>query len=53
MSTVLISLSSFGTAEVGRRGQRFFAELAMQAGADSVEVRGEMLRDGAAELPAL
>jgi sugar phosphate isomerase/epimerase len=50
---VLISLSSFGTAEVGRHGQRWCAELAMQAGADGVEVRGEMLRDPANELPAL
>ncbi len=53
MPAILISLSSFGTAEVGRHGQRWFADLAMQAGADGVEVRGEMLRDAAAELPAL
>jgi sugar phosphate isomerase/epimerase len=50
---VLISLSSFGAAEVGRHGQRWCAELAMQAGADGVEVRGEMLRDPANELPTL
>jgi sugar phosphate isomerase/epimerase len=46
-------LSSFGTAEVGRHGQLWCAQLAMAAGADSVEVRGELLRDPAAELPAL
>lgn len=50
---VLISLSSFGAAEVGRHGQLWCARLAMAAGADSVEVRGELLRDPAAELPAL
>ncbi|MBT2304505.1 glutamine ABC transporter ATP-binding protein [Variovorax paradoxus] len=53
MPQVLISLSSFGTAEVGRHGQLWCAQLAMAAGADSVEVRGELLRDPAAELPAL
>ncbi|MDM0058111.1 sugar phosphate isomerase/epimerase family protein [Variovorax fucosicus] len=53
MSDVLISLSSFGAAEVGRHGQLFFAQLARAAGADSVEVRGELLRDPASELPAL
>ncbi|CAN5920823.1 TIM barrel protein [soil metagenome] len=53
MSTVLVSLSSFGAAEVGRHGQLWYAQLAKSAGADSVEVRGEMLRDPATELPAL
>ncbi|CAN7362095.1 glutamine ABC transporter ATP-binding protein [Variovorax sp. LjRoot290] len=53
MPQVLISLSSFGAAEVGRHGQLWCAQLAMAAGADSVEVRGELLRDPAAELPAL
>lgn len=48
---VLISLSSFGADEVRRRGQRAFTELAAQAGADGVEVRGELLRDASAELP--
>jgi sugar phosphate isomerase/epimerase len=50
---VLISLSSFGAAEVGRHGQLWCSQLARAAGADSVEVRGEMLRDAEAELPAL
>lgn len=50
---LLISLSSFGAAEVGRHGQLWCTELARQAGADGVEVRGEMLRDAATELPAL
>lgn len=53
MRDVLISLSSFGAAEVGRHGQLFFAQLARAAGADSVEVRGELLREAATELPAL
>ncbi|SOD27047.1 hypothetical protein SAMN05518800_2733 [Variovorax sp. YR752] len=51
--SVLISLSSFGAAEVGRHGQLWCSQLARTAGADSVEVRGEMLRDADAELPAL
>ncbi|VTU24262.1 glutamine ABC transporter ATP-binding protein [Variovorax sp. RA8] len=50
---VLISLSSFGAAEVGRHGQLWCTRLSLEAGADSVEVRGELLRDAAAELPAL
>ncbi|VTU26287.1 Xylose isomerase-like TIM barrel [Variovorax sp. PBL-H6] len=50
---VLISLSSFGAAEVGRHGQLWCTRLALEAGADSVEVRGELLREAAAELPAL
>jgi sugar phosphate isomerase/epimerase len=50
---VLISLSSFGAAEIGRHGQLWCAQLARAAGADSVEVRGELLRDPVAELPAL
>jgi sugar phosphate isomerase/epimerase len=53
MSPILISLSSFGAAEVRRHGQRWFAELAKQAGADGIEVRGELLVDGDAELPAI
>jgi sugar phosphate isomerase/epimerase len=50
---ILISLSSFGAAEVRRHGQRWFAQLAEQAGADGIEVRGELLGDADAELPAL
>ena len=50
---VLISLSSFGAAEVGRHGQLWCTRLALDAGADGVEVRGELLRDPAAELPPL
>jgi sugar phosphate isomerase/epimerase len=51
--SVLISLSSFGAAEVGRHGQLWCTRLAMEAGADGVEVRGELLRDAASELPSL
>lgn len=53
MQQVLISLGSFGAAEVRRHGQLWFARLAHHAGADGVEVRGELLADAAAELPAL
>ena len=53
MGTVLISLSSFGAAEVRRHGQLWFARLAQQAGADGVEVRGELLVDAERELPAI
>jgi sugar phosphate isomerase/epimerase len=50
---MLISLSSFGAAEVRRHGQLWFTRLAAQAGADGVEVRGELLVDADSELPAL
>lgn len=50
---ILISLSSFGAAEVRRHGQLWFTRLAQQAGADGVEVRGELLVDAERELPAL
>jgi sugar phosphate isomerase/epimerase len=53
MNAVLISLSSFGAAEVRRHGQLWFARLAAEAGADGVEVRGELLNDAATELPAI
>lgn len=53
MQPVLISLGAFGAAEVRRHGQPWFARLAREAGADGVEVRGELLVDPARELPAL
>jgi len=53
MPPVLISLSSYGAAEIGRHGQLWCARLALAAGADSVEVRGELLRDPSSELPSM
>ena len=53
MPPVLISLSSFGAAEVRRHGQQWFTQLAQDAGADGVEVRGELLKRPAEELPAI
>ncbi len=53
MQQALISLSSFGAAEVRRHGQLWFTRLAQQAGADGVEVRGELLVDPDTELPAI
>ena len=53
LPAVLISLSSFGAAEVRRHGQLWFATLCAQAGADGVEVRGELLRQPSDELPPL
>jgi sugar phosphate isomerase/epimerase len=50
---ILISLSAFGADDVRRLGQRRFAELAAEAGADGFEVRGELLSNPASELPAL
>lgn len=50
---ILISLSAFGSAEVRRHGQLWFTELSHAAGADGVEVRGELLLDAATELPAI
>ena len=51
---VLISLTAFGADEVRRHGQAWFARLSRAAGADGIEVRGELLGDDAAgELDAL
>ena len=50
---ILISLSSFGAAEVRRHGQLWFTRLSLAAGADGVEVRSELLADPATELPAM
>ncbi len=50
---ILISLSAFGAAEVRRHGQLWFTQLGLAAGADGVEVRGELLKDAASELPAI
>lgn len=50
---VLISLSSFGAAEVRRHGQLWFAHLSLEAGADGIEVRSELLVDELNELAAL
>ena len=53
MQQVLISLSSFGAAEVRRHGQLWFTRLALEAGADGVEVRGELLVRPDTELPEI
>lgn len=50
---VLVSLTSFGAAEVRRHGQLWFVQLCAQAGANAVEVREELLLDAAQELPAI
>lgn len=50
---VMISLSSFGAAEVRRHGQGWFSHLCADAGADGVEVRGELLVSADAELDAI
>ncbi|GGH61988.1 hypothetical protein GCM10010975_26240 [Comamonas phosphati] len=52
-SPALISLTSFGAAEVLRHGQLWFARLSQAAGADGVEVREELLQSAARELPEL
>lgn len=52
-SSILISLSAFGAAEVRRHGQLWFSELSLAAGADGVEVRSELLTDPARELPLI
>lgn len=53
MREILISLSSFGAWEVKRHGQAWFANLSLEAGADAVEVRGELLNDPRSELAYL
>ncbi|GAB2891862.1 sugar phosphate isomerase/epimerase family protein [Paralcaligenes ginsengisoli] len=50
---VIISLSSFGAAEVRRHGQAWFIKLCHSAGADGAEVRGELLVDPERELHEL
>lgn len=50
---LLISLSSFGAAEVRRHGQLWFGELSFAGGADGIEVRSELLVNPASELPAI
>lgn len=50
---ILISLSSFGAAEVRRHGQLWFTQLSLAAGADGIEVRSELLVDSDNELPAI
>lgn len=50
---LLISLAAFGASEVLKNGQLHYTRLAREAGADGVEVRAELLRDPAAELPEL
>lgn len=50
---VIISLSSFGASEVRRHGQRWFVELSHAAGADGVEIRGELLQGRSGELAEL
>lgn len=50
---ILISLSSFGAAEVRRHGQLWAGALAFAAGADGIEVRSELLVDATRELPLI
>jgi sugar phosphate isomerase/epimerase len=53
MQEVLVSLGAYGASEVRRHGQAVFARIALDAGADGVEVRGELLVDPVAELLAI
>jgi sugar phosphate isomerase/epimerase len=50
---IIVSLSSFGASSVRLHGQRRYVELCAAAGADGVEIRGELLEDPARELPQL
>jgi sugar phosphate isomerase/epimerase len=50
---VIVSLSSFGAAETRRHGQGWFIRLCQAAGADGVEVRGELLQGREGELAEL
>jgi len=50
---VFVSLGSFGASEVRRHGQDWFIQLCHAAGADGVEVRGELLAGHDGELAAL
>lgn len=44
---VLVSLGAYGASEVRRHGQLTFARIALAAGADGLEVRGELQPDEA------
>lgn len=50
---IMVSLSSFGASEVRRHGQAWFVRLCRAAGADGVEIRGELLQGGAGEIDDL
>ncbi|NYT59174.1 TIM barrel protein [Alcaligenaceae bacterium] len=50
---VFVSLGSFGATEVKRHGQEWFVRLCHEAGADGVEIRGELLTGHDGELDAL
>lgn len=50
---VFVSLGSFGASEVSRHGQNWFVRLCHAAGADGVEIRGELLAGHDGELAAL
>ncbi len=50
---IIVSLTSFGAYEVRRHGQGWFVDLCRQAGADGVEIRGELLQGHATELDEL
>ncbi|WP_418315573.1 sugar phosphate isomerase/epimerase family protein [Piscinibacter sakaiensis] len=50
---LLISLGAFGASEVRRHGQAWFTKLAADAGADGVEVRGELASGSDAEIAAI
>ena len=50
---IFISLGSFGASEVRRHGQNWFVHLCHDAGADGVEIRGELLTGGHDELLTL
>ncbi|RTZ44531.1 glutamine ABC transporter ATP-binding protein [Candidimonas sp. SYP-B2681] len=52
-SQIIVSLTSFGASEVRRHGQRWFIELCKAAGADGVEIRGELLQGRDDELNEL
>lgn len=50
---IIVALNSFGADEVKYQGQLWYARVAEEAGADGVEIRGELLTGGAAELDAI
>lgn len=50
---IMVSLSSFGASEVQRHGQGWFTRLCRAAGADGVEIRGELLQGQDGEIDAL
>ena len=53
MAPIFVSLSSYGSTGVVRRGQAWFVNVVKNAGADGVEIRSELLSRPEVEIPLI